>query len=111
MIQKVTINQSFSNFLNKHERIILKLFDLIKSFKNDIPNTYKYSLKYPPKRSNYKYTDKLFIGCILYIILNNSSWISFIVPIPGKQVHKKFKEYCKMNYFKKFFNKSIKEYL
>jgi len=111
MIYQVHINQSFSNFLNKHEKTILKLFDLVKTFKKKIPNTYKYSLKYCPPRSNYKYTDKLFIGCILYITLNNSSWISFIGPIPGKQVHKRFKEYIKMNCFGKLFKNSIKEYL
>jgi hypothetical protein len=111
MIHEVIINQSFANFLNKHERIILKLFDIVKTFKKNIPDTYKYSLKYPPPRSNYKYTDKLFIGCILYIILNNSSWTSFIGPIPGKQVHKKFREYSKMKLFKRLFKRSIKEYL
>lgn len=111
MIYDVLINQSFSNFLNKHEPIILKLFDIVKLFKENIPNTYKYSTKYPSPRSNYKYTDKLFIGCILYVVLNNSSWISFIGPIPGKQVHKKFKEFIKMNCFNKLFQQSIKEYL
>ena len=111
MIQQVTINKSFSNFLNKHEKIIFKLFDKVKSFKKNIPNTYKYSLKYSPPRKIYKYTDKLFIGCILYIALNNYSWTSFIGPIPGKQVHKKFKEYCKKGLFKSLFKNSIKEYL
>lgn len=111
MIPEIIINQSFSNFLNKHEKIILKLFEIIKTFKKNIPNTYKYSFKYRPPRNNYKYTDKLFIGCILYIVLNNSSWTSFIGPIPGKQVHKKFKEYCKKGIFEKFFNRSVKEYL
>jgi hypothetical protein len=111
MIHEVIINQSFSDFLKKHERIILKLFDIIKTFKKNIPNTYKYSLKHPPLKSNYKYTDKLFIGCILYITLNNSSWTSFIGPIPGKQVHKKFREYSLKNCFEKLFKTSIEEYL
>jgi len=107
---KIIFNKTFSNFLNKHEEIILKLLNIVKSFKNT-PNTYQYSLKHPPLRSNYKYTDKLFIGCILYIILNSCSWISFIGPIPGKQVHKKFMEYSKNNYFSVLFEKSLKEYL
>lgn len=111
MIQEVLINQSFSNFLNKHEKIILKLFDIVKSFKKNIPNTYKFSLKYPPLRKIYKYTDKLFIGCILYVALNNYSWNSFIGPIPGKQVHKRFKEYCKKDLFNTLLKSSIKEYL
>ena len=93
---EIIINQSFSNFLNKHEKVIPKLLDKVKSFKKNIPNTYKYSLKYPRPRKIYKYTDKLFIGCILYIALNNYSWTSFIVLIPGKQVHKRFKEHCKI---------------
>ena len=92
-------------------KLFLKFFNLIKSYKKNIPDTYKYSNKYPPPRSNYKYTDKLFIACILYVTLNNSSWISFIGPIPGKQVHKKFKEYIKMNCFKDLFEQSIEDYL
>ena len=107
-----SFNKAFSQFLNKHDKIILKLFNIIASFKKDIPNTYKYSSKYPPKRSIYKYTDKLFVGCILYIILNNMSWISFIGPIPGKQVHKKFKEYIKKyNCFEILFNESVEKYI
>ena len=108
---KMIFNKAFSMFLNKYEKIILKCFKHIASFKKNIPNTYQYSNKYPCPRSNYKYTDKLFIACILYVTLNNSSWISFIGPIPGKQVHKRFKEYCNMNCFKNLFKNSIKEYL
>lgn len=81
-IPKVDINPLFSKFLNKHEEITLKLFE-IKLFKKNIPNTYKYSKKYPPRRKGYKYTDKLFIGCILYIAINNYSWTAFIGPIEG----------------------------
>ncbi len=111
MIHDVHINKSFNDFLNKYEKIILKIFDIVKSFKKHIPNTYKYSLEYPPLRSNFKYTDKLFIGCILYITLYNSSWTAFIGPIPGKQVHKRFKEYCLNGCFETLFNTSIKNYL
>lgn len=111
MIHEVIINQSFMKFLNKHENIINKIFNIVKLFKNDIPDSYKYSINFPPKRSNFKYTDKLFIGCILYISLNNSSWSSFIGPISGKQVHKKFMDYSKNNFFKKLFDSSIKEYI
>jgi len=111
MMNEVFINRHFSNFLNKHENIILNIFDTLKTFKNDIPNTYKYSYKYPPKRNNFKYTDKLYIGCILYITLNNRSWLSFIGPIEGKQVHKRFREYCKYNLFEDTFNTTIDKYL
>lgn len=112
ILEKMNFNKTFSEFLNKHEKVILKLLNIIASFKkNKPPNTYQYSNKYPPPRANYKYTDKLFIGCILYIALNNSSWISFIGPIPGKQVHKRFKEYINKNAFKKLFEESVKEYL
>ena len=71
----------------------------------------KYSSKYPPPSKIYKYTDKLFIGCILYVTLNNSSRTSFIGPIPGKQVHKKFKEYCRKGLFKALLKTTVKEYL
>ena len=88
MIEEVHINQSFRKFLNKHDIIITKIFDTVKSFKNDIPDSYLYSPQFPPKRSNYKYnsclqefrkiykfackfiylrTDKLFLGCIIGI--------------------------------------------
>lgn len=110
------INQSFSNFLNNHNNVILKLYNIVASFKETslgykIPDTFKYSKKYPPHRSNYKYTDKLFIGCILYVALYSSSWSSFIGPIPGKQVHKKFMEYSSMGIFKQFFNDAVEKYL
>lgn len=111
MFSDVIINQQFSKFLNKNEKLIFRIFELLKQYKKGIPNTYKYSDKYPPKRSNYKYTDKLYIACILYITLNNSSWTSFIGPIEGKQVHKRFREYCKMKLFKKLFNALIENYL
>ncbi len=81
-MNKMKFNKTFSNFLNKHEQFILKLYNIIASFKKNIPNTYQYSEKYLPPRSNYKYTDKLFIGCILYVSLNNYSWTSSITPIP-----------------------------
>lgn len=111
MYTKIHINKSFSNFMNKYDKLIIVIFDLLKHIKKDIPNTYQYSIKYPPKRSNYKYTDKLYIACILHITLNNSSWSSFIGPIEGKQVHKRFREYCKYNLFQKLFNKLVKTYL
>lgn len=110
MIYKVTINKSFKSFIEKHEKVILKCFNIVASFKTNIPNTYKYSTKYPPPRKNYKYTDKLFTACILYITLNNFSWSSFIGPILGKQLHKRFMEYSKNGCFKKLSKKSIKDY-
>lgn len=111
MIQEVFINKPFSVFLKKHDNVISKLFLIVQKTKPLIPNTYKYSIKYPPLRKNFKYTDKLFIGCILYVILNNSSWISFIGPIPGKQVHKKFMEYSNNKLIDEFFQLSVKDYM
>ena len=64
MIHKVIINKQFSCFLKKHENVILELFNKLKNFKEDIQNTYEYSLIYPPKRKNYKYTDKLYLDFI-----------------------------------------------
>ena len=32
-----SFNKTFSEFLNKHDKIILKLFNIIASFKKDIP--------------------------------------------------------------------------
>jgi len=75
-MEKVEINKLFLCFLEKHEKIIIMLFHKLKLFKTDIPNAYLYSDLNPPKRRNYKYTDKLFLGCILYIVLNNRSWNS-----------------------------------
>ena len=108
--KKLHFEKSFSDFLNKYDKIILKLFNIVASFKKHCPNTYQYSIKFPPLRSNFKYTDKLFIGCILHVSLNSSSWNSFIGPIPGKQIHKKFMEYSKLGVFKQLFNDAIKEY-
>jgi hypothetical protein len=111
MISRIFINESFSNFLQKFENVISILFDSLQSFKSDIPNVYEYSVKFPPKHSNYKYTDKLFLGCILYVALNNCSWTSFIGPINGKQVHKRFMDYSKHDFFKYTFNSIIQKYL
>jgi hypothetical protein len=83
MIYEVFINKQFSRFLEKYDYFVDKLFHKLKLFKNDIVNAYVFSSKDPPKRKNYKYTDKLFLGCILYIVLNNCSWTSFIGPIDG----------------------------
>ena len=58
---KVNINHSFGNFLKKYDKTILKLFNVIKSFKKNIPNIYIYDKYNPPLRKNIKYTDKLFI--------------------------------------------------
>jgi len=110
-MMEVIINKSFYRFLKKYNKVILKIFNIVASFKKYCPNTYYYNKNFPPLRKNFKYTDKLFIGCILYVTVNNSSWNSFIGPISGKQVHKKFMEYSRKNVFKDVFNDSINEYL
>ena len=86
-ITEVHITSSFMKFLNKNDNSITKILDIVSSFKKFTPNTYLYSINNPPPRATYKYTEKLFIGCILHISFNSSSWNSFIGPIPGKQVH------------------------
>lgn len=108
---EIEFNPTFSSFLNKYSDVIMEVFTVVSKYKKYCPNTFKYSPKYKPRRSHYKYTDKLFIGCIIYIIMNNCSWNSFIGPIPGKQVHKKFMEYSKNDVFNSLFNNSIKEYI
>lgn len=108
---KIHFNKAFKSFLDKNNKIINKLFHIIASYKKDIPNAYEYSINNPPSRSHYRYTDKLYISCILYITLNNMSWTCSITFIPGKQVHKRFREYIKNNYFNKLFNECIKEFV
>jgi|SRR5580658_9760924 hypothetical protein len=111
MIEEIPINSQFYKFLNKHEYIISKIFDIVKQFKKDIPNSYLYSDLFPPPRKNHKYTDKLFIGCIVNILKTSCTWTSFTGPIPGKQVHKRYMEYCKEEIFEKLFDASLDSYL
>src|SRR5437588_2193081 len=99
----IYINPVLSNFFNKHEQIIKSLLTIVQKIKKNIHDTYKFSEKYPKRTPCSKYTEKLFIGCMLYIIMNNRSWTLFIGPINGKQVHKKFRDYCNNQLFKSLF--------
>lgn len=98
-------------FFNKHIKIIDNIFALLKHFKPTIVNSFKYSIKNPPPNPNYKYTEKLYLGCIFFVIKYGSTWESFIGPIPGKQLNKRHNEYLKYDLYSKFFNQSLKKYL
>lgn len=111
MIQKLTFPKAFSSFLESNKKTINIMFSIVSSFKKHIPDSYQYSDKHPPLLEHYKYTDKLYIGCILHIAKNSHSWNSFLGPIPGKQVHKRFREYINYGYFSELFNVSIKNYI
>jgi len=105
------IPERLMKFFQKHNESISLFFSILKQVKPHIPDTYTYSEDYPPPHPRYKYTDKLYIGCIFYITKYNSSWESFIGPIPGKQVHKQHMEYLKHDIYSKFFNESLTQYL
>ena len=64
------------------------LFKILKTIKPNIIDAYSYSEENPPPHKNYKYTDKLYLGCILYIIKYNIGWESFLGPIPGSRLYR-----------------------
>ena len=98
-------------FFNKYENVISIMFNIIKSIKPNIIDAYYYSEKHPPFNPRYKYTEKLYIGCIFYILKYGSTWDSFIGPISGKQLNKRHNEYLLTDVYSQFFNKSLKLYL
>ena len=83
----------------------------MKQYKPTIIDFYSYSLKNPPPHPLYKYTDKLYLACILYVIFYGSTWESFIGPISGKLLNKRHHEYIKYDLYSKFFEISLKKYL
>lgn len=104
------ISKTLMDFFDKHDNIIYEIFNILKTIKCDIPNAYYYSAENPPPHPKYKYTDKLYIGCIFYVLKNNSSWNSFIGPIPGKQLNKRHLEYIKYDLYSTFYEKTLKHY-
>ena len=98
-------------FFDDNENVINIMFKVIKSKKPHIIDSYSYSEKNPPKNGNYKYTEKLYIGCIYYVLKHNNSWDAFIGPIPGKQLNKRHQEYCGYRIYSKFYKKCLKKYL
>ena len=97
------INPRFKKFLNKYDKIISLLFDILKSYKPKIIDSYFYSIEHPPPHPLYKYTDKLFLACIIYISLYCPTWESFLGPIPGDQVNKRHLLYCSYDLYAYFF--------
>ena len=109
-IYKPYIPERLNIFLDKYEDTISLLFSIVKKFKHHAVDSYSYSKENPPINPRYKYTEKLYIGCILYIEKYSSSWEAFIGPIPGKQVHKRHMEYLKNKVYLDFFNKASAKY-
>jgi hypothetical protein len=102
---------SFLKFLDHHCVLINEIFKIILTFKPNIPNIFRYSNKYPPINANAKYPDKLYIACIIDVILNHRSWRSYTGIIDGKQLNKRFNMYNEHNVFKKLFIKTRNEYI
>lgn len=105
------ISDRLMKFFEQYQYVIDKMFSIVKLQKSNIVDSYYYSKKNPPKNPNYKYTEKLYIGCIFYVLKHNNSWESFIGPIPGKQLNKRHNEYCKNNIYRNFYKKCLKKYL
>ena len=105
------ISNRLMKFFNHYQHIIDMLFNIIKLKKRNIVDSYYYSIKNPPKNPNYKYTEKLYIGCIFYVLKHNNTWESFIGPIPGDQLNKRHNEYCGYHIYFDFYEKCLKKYL
>ena len=96
-------NKCFKKFLKKYDKIISYMFNILKQYKPKIIDSYVYTLETRP-HPLYKYTDKLYLACILHIMFYSSAWCSFLGPIPGDQVSKRHLEYCSYDFYKKFFD-------
>lgn len=90
---------------------ISSLFNILKKYKPNIIDSYTYSVENPPPHPNYKYTDKLFIACILNIAINNGNWVGFIGPIEGKQVNKRHIQYSNFKIYKDLYETQRNKYL
>lgn len=101
---KPHINKEFQKFIDNYDTTITKLLNIVNEFKHNCVNSYEYSDKHPPINPKYKYTDKLYIACIFYIVFYNTSWVHFLGPISGSQVNKRHNEYLKYGVYKKFFD-------
>ena len=103
-IFKPHFNSRFKKFLKEYDYTISLLFDILKKYKPKIIDAYQYSIDQPPPHPLYKYTDKLFLACILFCVLYCPTWESFLGPIPGEQVNKRRLMYIQYDIFKKFFD-------
>ena len=118
-----------NKFFNKHIKVINLIFNILQKYKPNIIDCFSYSVKNPPPHPLYKYTDKLYLGCIFYVIYYGSTyekrivtqflflvgyastWESFIGPIPGKQLNKRHHEYIRYGLYSDFYNSCLKTYL
>lgn len=71
-IYKPYINPRLKKFFNDHDNTINLIFNTLKLYKPNIVNSYYFSKDNPPSHPRYKYTDKLYLACIFYIILYGS---------------------------------------
>jgi transposase len=111
MNYQINFCKKFSKFLIENEKIINALFDILKMKKKNITDCYFYTKENPPPHPKYKYPDKLYLACIIYIIKYHITWDSFMEPIPGKQINKRHHTYLRYDIYRKFFEKSLNSYL
>jgi hypothetical protein len=92
-----TSNGCFDKFTRDYKINIDALFNIVKSIKDtdryELIDSYEFTINNPPPNPRYKYTDKLYVACILFILMKQATWTNFNGPIPGKQVHKRHMEY------------------
>lgn len=98
-------------FFDENDTQIAEIFGIIKKYKPHIFNTYAFSDNYPPINKRYNFTEKLYIGCILYITKHGSNWESFIGPINGKLCNERHHQYLSYDVYKKYHKKVIDIYL
>jgi len=108
---KPLIPTRLNKFFKDNDKTISFILSIIKSIKKNVIDSYYYSKNNPPRHPHYKYTDKLYIGCILYVLKHGTTWDSFIGPIEGKLLNKRHHEYLNMNIYSKFYNDCLKKYL
>jgi hypothetical protein len=110
-----TSNGCFSKFTRDYKIYIDALFNIVKSIKDTdqykLIDSYEFTIQNPPPRPCCKYTDKLYVACILYILIKQATWTNFNGPIPGKQVHKRRVEYSKIYVYQQYYESILKEYL
>ena len=110
MVSLGHIHPKLQKFFDKNDEVISVMFSVLKKIKPNIVDAYSYSTKNKPPNIRYKYTDKLYLGCILYIVQYNIGWESFLGPIynfPGPQVGKRHREYLSKKVYSKFFKENI----
>lgn len=98
-------------FFIEHDDVINLILGILKKYKPNIIDSYSYSIENPPPHPLYKYTEKLYLGCIFFVIYYGSTWESFIGPITGKQLNKRHHEYIRYGLYSKFYKTSLSIYL